>query len=750
MRIYNICLLWVYIFTDLSGQIATPALIGYWHNWNDSNAPYISLDHVDSRYNTIHIAFAIPQQGTDYQMQFIPDGIAQAVFISHIQQLKAQGKKVIISIGGANAPVSLDNITEQDSFISSMNSIIQTYGFDGIDIDLEGSSLTISGGTIANPTDAKIIHLINAIKQIMSDYHDNNGERMILTMAPETAFVQGGMSGYGGVWGAYLPVIHALRDSLDVLHVQLYNSGSMYGIDGNIYTQGTADFIVAMTEAVIKGFNTAGGMFNGIPPQKVAIGLPACPNAAGGGYVSPALLKSALDYLRGLGQKPGNYTLAQFGGYPDLKGLMTWSINWDAVNNCGSSYEFANNYEYNFSKNGSYSLHFLGSGSVTSPDIDRVVIPLDAPERPVDVGGNFTIEFWMKANPGDNQAQACNPDQWYYGNVMIDRDVFGDGDHGDYGIVICDHRIVIGVQLGSMPHGGVIGNTIIDDGNWHHIAVTRNATNGGIWLFVDGLLDASDASSASDSDISYRNNRETNYPDDPTLVFGAEKHDYSGSLYYKGKLDEFRISDYIRYTGNFTKPSLPFFTDGETVGLYNFDEGGGNVLNDNSGASGGPSNGTILYGGSPVGPKWSFDNPFYNFIEVTNDSNNGSGSLRQMIEDASTNAIIVFSPYLNNQTIELISPISINKSLIIMDLNNDKINIVTNGSGPVFNIGAGANVVLKSVDIISGNGITGRALINQGNLKLRNVNITDLNPGNGSSILNTGTIEFQGLTIIRD
>ena len=36
-------------------------------------------------------------------------------------------------------------------------------------------------------------------------------------------------------------------------HVQLYNSGSMYGIDGNIYTQGTADFIVAMTEAVIQG-----------------------------------------------------------------------------------------------------------------------------------------------------------------------------------------------------------------------------------------------------------------------------------------------------------------------------------------------------------------------------------------------------------------------------------------------------------------------------------------------------------------
>lgn len=87
-------------------------------------------------------------------------------------------------------------------------------------------------------------------------------------MAPETAFVQGGMSSYGSIWGAYLPVIHALRDSLSLLHVQLYNSGSMYGIDGAIYTQGTADFMVAMTEAVIQGFNTAGGAFAGLPPEK--------------------------------------------------------------------------------------------------------------------------------------------------------------------------------------------------------------------------------------------------------------------------------------------------------------------------------------------------------------------------------------------------------------------------------------------------------------------------------------------------
>ena len=185
----------------------------------------------------------------------------------------------------------------------------------------------------------------------MANYYSAHGKKLILTMAPETAFVQGGMSAYGGIWGAYLPVIHALRDSLDMLNVQLYNSGTMYGIDGNIYTQGTADFIVAMTEAAIKGFNTSGGFFTGLPATKVGVGLPACVNAAGGGFTDTATVKSAMNYLLGKGPKPGNYTLQTAGGYSNLKGMMTWSINWDKSATCGSVYEFATNFQNIFQSN---------------------------------------------------------------------------------------------------------------------------------------------------------------------------------------------------------------------------------------------------------------------------------------------------------------------------------------------------------------------------------------------------------------
>jgi chitinase len=226
-----------------------------------------------------------------------------------------------------------------------MNTIIDTYGFDGIDLDLEGASVSTTGGTITSPADSSIKNLVEAVKEIMHDYYNTHTKHLLLTMAPETAFVQGGMSAYGSIWGAYLPVIHALRDSIDLLQVQLYNSGSMYGIDGNIYNQGTADFIVAMTEAVIQGFNTAGGNFTGLPPEKIAVGLPACANAAGSGFIDTAVVRSAIDYIRGTGPRPGNYTLQQPGGYPAMQSMMTWSINWDAVSNCSSVYSYAENFE---------------------------------------------------------------------------------------------------------------------------------------------------------------------------------------------------------------------------------------------------------------------------------------------------------------------------------------------------------------------------------------------------------------------
>lgn len=334
------------LMTSAKAQIPNPALIGYWHNWTDINAPYIQLDAIDNRYNVIEVAFAVPTSPSDMNMLFTPDVVTVSTFISQIQTLQSQGKKVLISIGGATTSIDLTTTINKNAFVNSMTTIINTYGFDGIDIDIEhGNSILNNGGSINAPLNIAQLNLIDAVKQIMANFQSANSKKLLLTMAPETAYVQGGQSAFGGIWGGYLPIIEGLKDSLDLLQVQLYNSGSMYGIDGSIYTQGTADFIVAMTEAVIQGFSTSGGAFSGIPANKVAVGLPACVSAAGGGFVDSAAVKAALDYLRGSGTQPGSYSLSNSSGYPSLKGMMTWSINWDAVSTCAGVYQYANNYQ---------------------------------------------------------------------------------------------------------------------------------------------------------------------------------------------------------------------------------------------------------------------------------------------------------------------------------------------------------------------------------------------------------------------
>lgn len=327
--------------TVLSVDLKAQHLAGYLHNWNDQNAPFLQIQDVDPRYTIIYCAFALPASGTDYNMEFSPESQSIEDFREQIEILQLAGKKVLISIGGATAPVQLNSVLEKEQFVTSMLNLLDTYGFDGIDIDLEGSSLSVSGGTISSPVDIPVILLIEAFREIMQEYHTAAGKKMMLSAAPETAFVQGGQSAYGSIWGAYLPVLDALRDSMDLLHVQLYNSGTMYGIDGGIYAQGTVDFIVSQTEAVIAGFNTQGGFFQGFPQQKVAVGLPACSLAAGGGYVNPDSVEAALNYLIGSGPQTGSYALQHAASYPALGGMMTWSINWDAVASCSGEYSYA-------------------------------------------------------------------------------------------------------------------------------------------------------------------------------------------------------------------------------------------------------------------------------------------------------------------------------------------------------------------------------------------------------------------------
>ena len=310
-----------------------PVIVGYFQNWNISVAPYIRLRDVNPKYNVVDVAFAVPVAAGDMTMTFAPTQQSEAEFIADIKTLQSQGRRVQISIGGADAPVELNTAADKSKFVTSMEALIAKFGFDGLDIDLEGNSVILNAGDndFKNPTTPKIVNLIAAAREVTT-YFRGQGRDFWLTSAPEVQYVQGGYGNYGSAFGGYLPVLYGLRDVLSFVHVQYYNTGTQFGLDDKIYGQGTADFIVAMTDMLLRGFpvaRNAANVFPALRPDQVAFGLPATSTGAApaGGFVTPADVTKALNYLTKGISYGGQYALK--GSYPGLRGIMTWSINWD-------------------------------------------------------------------------------------------------------------------------------------------------------------------------------------------------------------------------------------------------------------------------------------------------------------------------------------------------------------------------------------------------------------------------------------
>ncbi|MFI1280775.1 chitinase [Streptomyces sp. NPDC020858] len=335
------------------GGLPAHALVGYLHASFANGSGYVRMADVPASWDVVNLAFGEPTSVTSGDIRFrlcpvaeCPNVESPAEFKAAIKAKQAVGKKVLISIGGQNGQVQLATTAARDAFVSSVGAIIDEYGLDGLDIDFEGHSLSLATGDtdFRAPTTPVVVNLISAVKTLKARY----GPDFVLTMAPETFFVQLGYQFYGsGPWGgqdpragAYLPVIHALRDDLTLLHVQDYNSGPIMGLDNQYHSMGGADFHIAMTDMLLTGFPVAGNtarVFPALRPDQVAIGLPATANA-GNGHTAPAEVNKALNCLT---KKTDCGTYQTHGTWPGLRGLMTWSINWDRF----GGWEFSRNFD---------------------------------------------------------------------------------------------------------------------------------------------------------------------------------------------------------------------------------------------------------------------------------------------------------------------------------------------------------------------------------------------------------------------
>ncbi|MEF3116783.1 chitinase [Streptomyces chrestomyceticus] len=302
---------------------AGKVLQGYWENWdgaaNGVHPPFGWTPITDSRigahgYNVLNAAFPVIRSDGTVLWEDGMDATVKVATPAEMCEAKAAGQTILMSIGGAAAGIDLSSSKVADRFVETVVPILKKYNFDGIDIDIE-TGLTGSGNI--NTLSASQANLIRIIDGVLARMPSNFG----LTMAPETAYVTGGSVTYGSIWGAYLPIVKKYADNgrLWWLNMQYYN-GSMYGCSGDAYSAGTVQGFTKQTDCLNKGLVIQGTTIK-VPYDKQVPGLPAQPGA-GGGYMSPGLVSQAWNTYRG-----------------GLKGLMTWSLNWDG----SKAWSFGNN-----------------------------------------------------------------------------------------------------------------------------------------------------------------------------------------------------------------------------------------------------------------------------------------------------------------------------------------------------------------------------------------------------------------------
>ena len=180
--IKNIIILLIYLFSlaksqaKINSKLPQHMVTGYWHNFCNGSTNLKLID-VPSYYDMICVAFTestvTPGEVTfelDHDLSIAVGGYSKKQFIQDIKDLQSKGQHVIISVGGANGRISINSEEAADKFASSLSAIIKEYGFEGVDIDLEGSAVS---GT-------------EYIARGLRKLHNEFGDDFIITMAPET------------------------------------------------------------------------------------------------------------------------------------------------------------------------------------------------------------------------------------------------------------------------------------------------------------------------------------------------------------------------------------------------------------------------------------------------------------------------------------------------------------------------------------------------------------------------------------
>jgi chitinase len=256
---------------------------GYWQNWGK---PDILLKDVPTGYNVVLIAFAYGngKNGGGVVLD-LPGFQSQSSFISDIKTLHGQGRKVLLSIGGSNdLGIHLTTTTHVAEMVSSVSALVTTYGFDGIDWDLE------------NTSNFNVTSMVSVSRQLKAKW---SSFAITINSAPSAAI--------------YKQVAQQLGADLDMICHQFYDYDAAE----------PTEWLSGVTSRVGELVNTYK-----IPPSKIGIGVK-----------NVSTLGSSADTSKTTTIATTNLAWSTLSTkYPGLRGMFVWSINLDKSVN----YAFAN------------------------------------------------------------------------------------------------------------------------------------------------------------------------------------------------------------------------------------------------------------------------------------------------------------------------------------------------------------------------------------------------------------------------
>ena len=199
--------------------------------------------------------------------------------------------------------------------------------------------------------------------------------------------------------------------------------------------------------------------------------------------------------------------------------------------------------------------------------------------RPAAIQGDFTIEYWvnttMTGPTGTN---------WWQGAGLVDGEVAGAVN--DFGTSLLNGgKLAFGV---GNPDVTIQSTTAINDGTWHHVAVTRTQASGLMQLYIDGALQVTSGTAVTNTGL---------LTAPVNLRLGSIQ---TGAPYFTGQLDEVRLWSVVRTQAQISTNKNYLVASGTAnlAAYYRLDEGTGT----SAGGTGAGAAGTLLPAATP--PTW--------------------------------------------------------------------------------------------------------------------------------------------------